>query len=127
MKNFTPHKLVFYPVDTPDVIDPSEHTPVLELPPEPEWARLADDSVYTNEPMNYRPLGGGEWVYVRIVKPDVTPDPTKYLGGVVSQLYARQVFSVVSEDACLFFPDSLVRNLDGTVIGYRRLGRYMTA
>ena len=84
MRNYTPHKLVFYPADTPNTIGPGSgvYTPLFELPSEPIPARLVDEPLRIEEHSR---------MPVQVVRPSVADLPEKYAEGIVSQLYAREV------------------------------------
>lgn len=119
--NLTPHPVRIYGEDTPDRVDNPDDGVLLTLPPSGQFARLSEavtgaDTVVTEE---------GVKIPVSIVsyaEVEGLPDPQQGVAYVAPLMTA---LAATGRDD-LLVPYEQVRNLEGTVVGCRRLGRVQT-
>ena len=116
--NFTPHPVRLYKADTPDRVENPDHGVVLTLEPSGEFARLSESVTGEETILNEE---GVEIPVSRVSYAEVEglPDPQQGVAYVVPLMTA---LAAAGRDD-LLVPYEQVRNLEGTVVGCRRLGR----
>jgi len=118
--NMTPHPVRIYKADTPDRVDNPDHGVVKVLEPSGQLARLSEsvtgEETILNEEVEI-PVSRVSYAEV-----EGLPDPQQGVAYVVPLMTA--LASAGRDD--LLVPYEQVRNLEGTVVGCRRLGRVQT-
>ena len=118
--NMTPHPVRIYKADTPDRVDNPDHGVVMILEPSGQLARLSEsvtgEETILNEEVEI-PVSRVSYAEV-----EGLPDPQQGVAYVVPLMTA--LASAGRDD--LLVPYEQVRNLEGTVVGCRRLGRVQT-
>lgn len=121
--NLTPHPIRIYPPETPDRIDPAEHTATYVIEPTGKPARIGQIDLGTSR------LGGCGNIPIEYVEYTshgglVNPLPERSDGTwyVVSLVVAMQQTYVYNRPD-LLVPYGEVRNLEGTMVGCRQLAR----
>lgn len=118
--NLTPHPITIYPADTPDRIEPGTVTPTRIVPPSATHppARLGQTNLETGFSYDGVAIEDVAFGPDAALTPTI-PDPvagTWYIVALVVAIAARD-----RDD--LLVPHAYVRDLDGSIIGSRRLGR----
>lgn len=119
--NLTPHPVKIYSEDTPDRVENPDDGVVLTLEPSGTLARLSEavtgeDTVVTEEGVEI-PIS-----LVSYAEIEGLPEPQQGVFYVVPLMTA--LAAAGRQD--LLVPYEQVRNLEGTVVGCRRLGRVQT-
>ena len=119
--NLTPHPVRLYKADTPDQVDDPDHGVVLTLEPSGKFARLGEsvtgeETVVTEEGVKI-PVSLVSYAEIQGL-----PEPQEGVAWVVPLMTALAATGRTD----LLVPYEQVRNLEGTVVGCRRLGRVQT-
>lgn len=117
--NCTPHPIDVYPADTPGIVDPAKHHPLLTIEPNGLPARLAEVVL---DGAGLAPRTGAEAaIVVRVEYGHVTGLPSTHPR--TWYVVSLPVALALPARRDLLVPYRQVRNAAGTVVGCRALAR----